>query len=288
MSEQARLVGWMLEQRGGDELVVGRFVLTQVTKGNKLGDEIRTVTVPANFEDEWAQQTAERLIDQAQREATTLSAGAQRYAVQAIFTVDGRLEEKSRARHLFTVAGPEMSDGDVSTISPDETGLVAASQQHAQFFAKLASTQTLAQIKSQQEEIDRLRRENNDLRRERLESFKVMEEVYSARADRDIERRGAESRARLVETSVEKVEMFLPMVLNHLAGKKVIPDSMAAILTAKSLVEKITPQQFEQLAGVLGPEQTALLLQLATTISRVKPEEVTPANGVTIVEKGAQ
>lgn len=271
MTETHRLSGWIVEQLAAKAV---KLVLAHVTKGNKLGDEIRTVTVAETGDESWAHDTAERLVDQAAREALTLASGAQRYAVQAYFRgSDERPEDKSRARHLFTVAGSDISDGSVSSVSPDETGLVSLAQQNAQFFAKLASAQTMAQLNSQQEEIARLRKENTDLVRERLKTIQVMEELHSARAQRALDDRREETKARILEAGAEKIEMMLPMLINHLAGKQVFPENAAAMLMLKSWIERITPEQLQQMGMVLGPEQTAMLVQLGTTVSRMKPEE---------------
>lgn len=278
MSDVSRLAEWIGEQLEADA-TCARLVMAHVTKGNRLGDEIRTVTV-GKGDDQWAHETAARLIDQAAREAATLEAGAQRYAVLAFFAdAEGKPETKSRARHLFTVAAPEGGDKLMSTVTPDETGLVALAQQNAQFFAKLASTQTLAQITALQAEVAALRKENEDLRKARLKSFEVLEELYSARATQELERMKEASKARIWEGAAEKVEMLIPMALNHLAGKKVFPDDVAAVLAAKTLVDKLTAEEVTQIGTIIGPEKLAMLIHLGTTVSRLKPDEAAAGAG---------
>ena len=281
-SEATKLVGFITEQLGREDVdgkKLARLVVAQIVRGNKLGDEIRTVTVPSDgASDEWLEQKAKQIVEHAVEEAVALGAGIQRYAVQAYFGTD----DKPRGRHVVVCAGPEEDDA-IGSEGPDETGLVAMAMRQAQFFATLASKSTLYQLKNQGEEIEALREENETLRLERLKSFKIMEEIYGQQAEHAASVRRENAKAKIFEDSAEKLQLLIPLAINHMAGKKLLPEHAGSLLLMKAWVDSINPDEFARLSAALGPEKMAAFVQLATSVSKAKPEETaivtSPANG---------
>jgi hypothetical protein len=254
-----------------------KLVCCHIVKGNKLGDELRMVAVPAEPDEDWIAVAAQKITDQAGEEARTLGSGIQRYAVQAYF--EGG--EKPHGRHVFTMAGADEL-GSVGTEGPDAEGLTAQAMRHAEFYAQLNARAQVQQMADLQQEITGLRRENSELRADRVRNFKVMEEVYSLRAEREIATERERAKAKLFSDGAEKLGLLFPMALNHMAGKKIFPESATQVLMLKSLVESIDKATFDKLAGVLSGEQMALFFQLATSVA--KPAEPAPAaesNGIT-------
>ncbi len=286
--ETQKIVDFIGEQlaRGDDETRLCKLVICHVVKGNKLGDEIRMVTVPEPkiIDEEWAQGVATKILEQAAAEAVSLGAGIQRYAVQAYFGADAKsVNDRATSRHVFVCQGAEDELGAIGTEGPDAEGLVSQAQRHSEFYARAFINGYISQIKTLQDELGQLRRENQQLRAERIENFRIMEEVYSAKHQRDAETRRAEVTSRVFESSAEKVEMLLPLAINHLAGKTIFPESVGNSLLLKSFVESITPDDLARLGGVLRPEQMATLVNLGMSVSRPKPDEpkaVAPVNGV--------
>jgi hypothetical protein len=183
---------------------------------------------------------------------------------------------------VFTVAGSE-DLGAISTEGTDDDGIKALLLRHTEFLTQL-STRTMAeQLQFMKGEIQALRDENAQLRSERIQNFKLIEEVHSQKAQQEITLRREAAKERLFTDGAEKLGLILPMVLNHWAGKRIFPENAANALTLKSFVESIDKPTFEKMAGILSGEQMTLLFQLATSVSKPKeesPAELARANGV--------
>lgn len=278
MTEARKLADWIDEQgKRNDVGPLVKLVCCHVVKGNKIGDEIRVVTAPAEIDEDWSAETAEKIIEQGATEAVTLATGIQRYAVQAFFKDD----PKPHARHVFTCAGGNDMGGLATTEAPDGEGLVAQAMRHTEFFAQLSAQGHLSQVQSMQKELDALRRENAELRSDRLKSFKIMEEVYGAHAEREAAARTSAVKNRIFEETADKVGVLLPIAINHLAGKQILPEKSSQLLLVKSFVDSISRDQLTELERVLKPEQLASFVNIATSVSRPAPEPpAAPSNGV--------
>jgi len=268
-----KLADWIGEvlQRSdtGGRLV--KLVCSHIVKGNKLGDELRMVTVPAEPDEDWMAAAAQKITDQAGEEARTLGAGIQRYAVQAFF--EG--QDKAHGRHMFTMAGEEEL-GTVGTEGPDAEGLTAQAMRHAEFYAQLNARGQVQQMADSQREIQQLRVENMELRNERIKSFKLLEEVYSLRAKHELELETARVKSKVLSDGYEKLSLLAPMAINHMAGKQIFPESATQALLLKSFVESIDKPTFDKLSTVFNGEQMAAFFTLATSVA--KPAESKPAD----------
>lgn len=278
MTPTRKLADWIGENRDRGDARLVKLVCVHLVKGNRLGDELRTCAVPVDFDEEWQSATASKIVEQAADEARTLGSGIQRYAVQAWF--DGL--ERPHGRHVFTVAGAE-DLGAISTEGTDDDGIKALLLRHTEFLTQL-STRTMAeQLQFMKGEITSLREENAELRRERIQNFKLIEEVHSQKAQQEIALRREAAKERLFTDGAEKLGLILPMVLNHWAGRKIFPENAANALTLKSFVDSISKENFDKMAGILSGEQMTLLFQLATSVSKPledKPTDIARANGV--------
>lgn len=269
MTEARRLAGFLEETLKRDD-VPGRLcklVVAHVIGGNKIGAEIRGVTVPDSVDEDWRTATASKIVEQAATEAVTLGTGVQRYAVLAFFEGD----DKARGRHVFTCAGADEEES-IGTEGPDETGLVAAAMRHTEFFAQLSARGQASQIRALLDENTMLRKENAEMRAERLKSIKAIEEIYSEQHRRAIETRMATAKAKMLEEAGDKVGLLLPLAINHMAGRKVLPETSTDTLLLRSFADTISREQLEQLAGVFRGEQLAAFIKIMTTVSTPAPD----------------
>lgn len=274
MTEARRLATFLAETLRRDDTPgrLRKLVVSHIIKGNKIGDEIRAVSIPVLTDEDWQNATATKIVEQAASEAVTLGSGVQRYAVQTFFEGD----DKAHGRHVFTCTGPEEDEDSIDSEGPDETGLVAASQRHTEFFARAFGSASIAQLRSLQEENASLRKENAEMRKERIESFRVMESIYSEQHKRALENRAAAVKGKLLEDSADKLSLMLPIAINHFAGRKVLPETSTETLMLKSFADSITREQFEALTTVFKPEQVAVFWRIMTEVS--KPAADAPAS----------
>lgn len=269
MSEESKVSDFLLETTKRDD-VPGRLrklVVTQIINGNKLGEEIRAVTVPPEPDEEWAQTTAKKIVEHAVQEAAALRSGIQRYAVRALFEND----DKFHGRHVFTVAGPSEDDDSIDTQGPDEIGLVSQSMDLTKFFAKEFSRSSIYRERSLVEENHQLRKENADLRAEAVKRFKLMEDLSSQKHQRDLEVMRETGTQKRFDRGAETIELLVPFAVNHITGRKLLPETAPETLLIKSLADKMTREEFSQITAVLGPERGAALWHLMQLVSKPAP-----------------
>lgn len=264
------MVVW-LEETLKREDVPGRLrklSVCHVVKGNKIGDEIRAVSVPDAPDDDWLQSTASKIVEQASAEATTLRSGVQRYVVNALFEGDDR----THGRHVFSIDGAEDLEGALDTDGPDADGLVGQSQKLTMFFAKEFGRTSIQRERGLLEENQALRRECADLRADAAKRYKLMEDLSSRKHERDLEMAAELGKQKRLDRSIDTLEMMVPMAVNHFTGRKLLPEHAPEALLLKQLAEKVTPEQFSQCAAVLGPELAATLFHLMSMVSKPAAE----------------
>jgi hypothetical protein len=267
----------VLEAEPGDRAVKLKLVHLQ-GGGARTGEELRTIVVPAAVDAEWVDATSIRIAKLAADEADALPGGVQRYAVHA-FSVD--TDRKALGRVVWTCQGGQgFDDGLTGTEAPTAEGLVAGAQRHTEFWARLAAGQQVSFIAQLQEELKRLRSENQDLNDRYAKQFEMMEALASAHEERSQKRRLADVKVKALENGAEKLALLLPMAINHLVGRKVLPEAAGAVLTQKAFVESIGSEDWVKLEQILRPEAMALLLQMSMAVSKPAPDEPA-ANGVT-------
>jgi hypothetical protein len=252
-----------------------KLVVCHIIKGNKLGDEIRAVSVPDDAGEEWRTSTAAKIADQAAAEAIALSSGVQRYAVQALFEGD----DKPRGRTIITAAGTDEDDGALDTEGPDEQGLVTQAMAQTRFFAQLASHSSLRQVQALQTSVDRLTKENEELRAERLKSIRVVEEIMSARHERELELAREHSKAKVLEQTADKLGLLIPVAVNHIAGRKLLPENAPERMLVQAFAQRLTPEKLQRLAasGAFDEAELVAFLNIMQSLAGAAPKADPPA-----------
>lgn len=259
-----------------DDAIPVKIVVTHLIRGNKLGDEIRSIQIPANRSEDWPHATATKIYEQASKEAIALGTELQRYTVQVFFASEKGTEDRPRQRHVMTATGDRKSLDDLTTEGPSPEGQIAQLQRHVEAATQLALKHTANTIEDYRIEIRALRDENASLRAERIRDFQAMEEVHSLQHTRAAEMRREDLKTSVIQSSIEKVQALLPMAVGHLAAKGMVPESVAQTLLIKQFVDCLTPSDWQALATVLPAEKIALLIHLGQSVSRMKPDP-TPA-----------
>lgn len=248
MSTNAQIVEKFIGDALSRDDVPGRLrklVVCHVIKGNKLGDEIRAVSVPSEPSEDWRALTSRKIAEDAAAEAIALSSGVQRYVVQGLYEGD----DKPHGRIIITAAGSEDDDGALDTEGPDGQGLVTQAMAQTRFFAQLASHSSMRQVQALQTSVDRLTKENEDLRTERLKSLRVVEEIMSARHERDLEIMRETGKQKVLQETADKIGLLIPIAVNHIAGKKILPENAPERMLVQAFLQRLTPEKLQRLAG---------------------------------------
>lgn len=113
--------------------------------------------------------------------------------------------------------------------------------------------------------LERLSQQVETLERTRMETRQALESALSEQEDRALSRMKEEARAKMIERVGEKVVKLLPVVASNL-GKK--PGNGHTKEGKDALIEALKdslmkqPEKMAKLAGILSPEDQAIVLQL--------------------------
>jgi hypothetical protein len=158
-AETRKLQDWIAELLGRADEAAGRLakmVMVHVINGVKLGDEVRTFAVPAEPDEEWAKNAAEKVWTKAVAEAEALGKARQTYAVQAWFAESS----KPADRYVFSIAVEAPDPSSLSTEPPTAEGIAAQGMRMGEFFAGLHAQSHLSSMRELQSELKSLRAEN--------------------------------------------------------------------------------------------------------------------------------
>lgn len=111
----------------------------------------------------------------------------------------------------------------------------------------------------------------------RLEMMKTMEELTSKKHEREIAAKEQEAKIERNKEMFGRISSYLPVVVNHLAGKEVVRQKDTELeLVATELVRTLSTNQLDVIreSGMFKPEQLVLLgTMLEKVVQRMKPAD---------------
>lgn len=275
-SQKSKLVRWIRQQILLDDEEKGqckKIVLRHVA-GGRYGSEILSVPVPKKaIDDQWFEELANDIEIRVTDDAEGLG-GMQTYCVHSLYE---KRPDKPGSRFTIRETSADENLEDAESEPPTKTGIITQMMRHTEAatrVALMATGQIMSALKNtnarQAEMIEKLVGE-------KMSNLETMEKLRSEEMERKIILQRAESDERRKSEIFEKLTMLLPVAVNRISGKNLLPEKASGTeLVIKGLIESITPEQLEKLQTVLRPEQLVTLLEIFQSIQ--------PANEAT--EKG--
>lgn len=254
-----------------DEQRCSRFVLHHMGAAGKLGSEVFTIL--ADIPEERIEATAEEVFEAGEGDASGIGSGLQTYVVLAFYGDN----KKHNGRFTFRARGDEdddWGDGGETTEPPTTQGAMAQSMRHTEVVFRTSSAgmgsafQGLQHMVSQQSQIIA------DMMDDRFKTAELIETLSTAKHERDIE---LLREARKDETQRQLLENFKPMipvVMNKLAGKKMLPEADPQSMMLRDLFKTMKPEQLAAIQQALTPQQAMIVLSIANNyVGSDAPEE---------------
>lgn len=267
MDHDKKLAQWMTSELCKAK-PANRFVLRTAAPGTR-GTEIEEFEIESRMDLEEIPAFAGNVIARAQEDADGNGPNVQRYVVLAF----RKGETKPGSRYSFRLRGE--SDVDLDEESGDEPatikGLLAQLMRHNE-----ATTRTLVQatgtlmstMARRLESADRL---NESLIKDRTEHFRILEEAKSEQHTRDMEMMLTDGTMRRKDQAFQKLMALVPLVINKIAGSKVLPDkSDPLMMLLEPLIGSMSQEQFQAIQSTLSPEQTIMFVELLQTFQKRK------------------
>lgn len=180
--------------------------------------------------------------------------GSQTFILQAFYG-----KEEPEARHPFriNVAGHDVDT--LGTEGPTKMGMVQQAMRHSENLHQMLITQTGKLLEAQRHAMQSIVDQNAALMQENADSFALVKGFLADKLN--AEHNGEMKRLEYSRHTQERQQLFktLPMLLNTLTGREIIPTSTHDTELLEFLTESMTEEQLQKLATILTPEQLAFL-----------------------------
>lgn len=192
--------------------------------------------------------------------------GHNRYKLLAYFKHAAR--PLTRFTFRITVDSDDEHDSEF-TEDASKTGLLGQTMRHQEVTMRTAFGHLSQVMNIMHRNMAMLATHNEKLMEERRENFEMMEDLKSQRHERELMTAEAEIKQEGIRALIEKGNILLPVVVNRIAGKKVLAEGNPELEVMQSFAESLSPQQAAAMMKVMTPEQqvafSEMMLEAATT-----------------------
>lgn len=181
------------------------------------------------------------ICDSAQKDADDLNQGVQTYAIYAYFPQDlGYVPRK-----VFRVSASEVEmERDLLPSEPaTEKGLVAQTMRHLESVMKTNTVSLGYLVQSQQREMQRLSEQNEKFAQQQIDFMVLLQDTMDNAHKRRLAEKSTEVDIAIKESAVAKLEALVPVIINRIAGKEVLPTEDSSFMLMSSLLEGLSEKQ---------------------------------------------
>ena len=262
---------------------LARVVCSQITKGNKRGEEVFTLDVPKKVTDEWPDNAASEIYGKLQLETATLG-GLQKYVLHAFHTGDS---ERHTSRFVVKLQGIDDDEGDdLDSEGTGKDGQIAQQMRHSEASAKIAAAMMSTMVTGFNSMIARqsgmLERQSamiEALMADKIAGIDAMRQLSDDAEEREIRLMQARAKAKGIENLVGKLGLLLPAAANKIAGKPIFPaQDHAVMMMVKGLFTSLAAdeEKLKALATIMAPEQSVAFMNILEEVSAKTDENGLP------------
>lgn len=260
-NNQKRLEKWIRQRMLMVGVDISRLTLRHATAGNQRkggGSEIGTFSPPESVEDIEIKGFVSNVVNAAELDAEGLG-GVQSYVLTAYDNEGG-----ARARFTMRVESQDILDDSDFSEPATKQGSLGQQMRHNEALVKaLVATQTQSAYVMTRMITD-LNEQNSALMKGHVDQVLAIEQLLTQKHERDEMSRMNEAKIEAVKSGIESVKMAVPIALRRFASKneqKALPPAQEPVMAIiKQLGESLTPEQAEQIMGLLtGPQKMGFL-----------------------------
>ena len=266
MSLETDLTRWLSRELVKDrkEKPICKITLRHASPGTK-GNEVENIDLTERVLSlDNIPELAEEIISRAQTDADGIG-NVQRYTV-TLYAL-GEIRAVLRWPFRIRANGDEFDESGEE--SPNAKGLLQQLMRHNEAIAK-TMVHAVAGITT----VMARRLESSDLTVTRLteqhhRNMELLEEAKSDQHTRDMELLTTEASESRKNQMFEKLALLVPVMINKLAGQKVLNAEDPTAMMLKAFSESISPEQFQHIQKSLKPEQLILLAQILQPVKQL-------------------
>ena len=230
-------------------------LLQHASPGTRKGIDVDRWDFSGQIDENEIRHIADEIATRVKDDANALG-GIQRYVL--ISVSDG---DKAISRFVLRHQGHDESvtPGEEA---PTPTGLLTQLMRHLETKERNISGLFQTMVDSQNQVIQRLEIQNSALMNDRRAHLELIESSQSKQHEREMDMLNQANKHERDQKLFDKLSTLAPMIVNQLAGRKVVPadDPMMAMLTA--FAESLSPEQIKSVFGTLRAEQQVVLHQI--------------------------
>lgn len=246
-----------------------RLEIKHLSAGNRMGNLVANVECPAtsDLDDVAIDAIVNDVENLVHVDAGTLG-GMQKYVVVPRYK-DGTSVGRFAIR--VQMDDPDADEEGLDSEPPTKTGIVTQFMRHNEAMMRTTIMGVNQIIAMQQRTIARQAEQLEKHQDSQFQLVELIETLHSQKHERELATKQAEFKHDTIRDISEKVNILLPVVVNKMAGRKVLPEKVTpseALLN--SVLESLTPAQFAELQGILKPEQLIALADMFDVYNRRK------------------
>jgi len=246
-----------------------KVALRHLNLSNQVQGDVNTfqVKLEDGAEDEIA-PLLHQIAEAAQGDANDQNSGVQKYAVYAYFPAD----KLYVPRKIFRVAplDEEVERDVVPSEPPTEKGLVAQTMRHLEAVMRHATVAQGYQMQVMQREMERISSMNEKFSQREIDFLVLFQDTMNDATKRRLAERKEEAGIAMKEEALSKLSTLLPVIVNRIAGKPVLPQEDTSFMLMSSLLENLTDEQQKILFNTLTDAQRMTLAEVLSEYEKKK------------------
>ncbi len=256
-NDRKRVEKWLRREMTSDE-TFDKVVIRQVLGGNKLGTVIGDVEVNPSSDNDY-NVLADEIIGVCELDVEGFG-NLQSY----VLVPQANGKPRNRGRLVLRVAPGENVDSENLDSEPaNRQGLTAQLMRHLEGTNKTMALGMGQTLTIQARMLDTQAQLIDHLMSKHVELVTTVEDALSMKHEREMQLEGEKIKQERQREIVQKLDLILPVAINRLAGKNVIPmKNGPQKMLLNSVLGSLTQEQMSKLVEVLKPEQTQALLEL--------------------------
>jgi hypothetical protein len=259
---EQQIEGWIRQNVAFPDKLHGacdHVILRHVNVERKPQGDVKSfsIRIEEGAADEMIEPLLHKIADSAQEDADNLSQGVQSYALFAYYPS----HKGYVPRKYFRVAPSDVEiQRDLSPSEPpNEKGLVSQMQRHVEAIMRTSTVATGHLFQTLQGENRRLAEMNEKFAQQQIDFMVLMQDLLDNAHGRRLKERSDEASLAMKESAMSKIEAVLPVIINRLAGKPIVPEENRSLMLMATLLESMSEtQQVSFYQGLTDPQRVAL------------------------------
>lgn len=247
-----------------------RVVLKHINLERKPQGDIKAfpVRTEEGAEEDIIDVLLHKIADAAQGDADDLNQGVQSYGLYAYYPGDKNFVPRKNFR--VAPSDVEMQRDLSPSEPPTEKGLVAQTQRHLEAVMRTATVAQGHLFQTMQAEMRRLAEINEKFSTQQIDFLVLMQDLLDNAHGRRLKERNEEASLAIKESAISKLEALVPVIINRIAGKPILPEEDRSLMLMANLLENLSEAQQASLYSSLSDAQKIALAEVLSEYEQRK------------------